>query len=459
MATTTYEPIATQTLGSASATVTFSSILQTYTDLILVCSLRKSTSNGGYIAYQFNGDTASNYSSTFLYGTGSSAVSGRVSNETFGRFGNGGTGNFETTILNIQNYSNATTNKTTISRSNVVTLYTLSYCTLWRKAPEAITSITLFPDTGNFDSGSTFTLYGIANADIGAKATGGVITYDDTYFYHTFGASGTFTPKQSLTVDYLVAAGGGAGGGWSGAGGGGASGGGGAGGVICTVGSTGGLGTLPSALSLTAQAYTITIGAGGATGNGSDSSISGSGLTTITATGGGRGATRTTNNASIGGSGGGGYGAGDNNPGAAGTSGQGFAGGNGSGTDGGSSGGGGGAGAIGQTGFRDGSAGDWFAGDGGIGIQTSINGTLTYYGGGGGGGSGDTADGWLPIPNGAGAGGLGGGGRGSQANPNGQTPQAGSVNTGGGGGGRDNSGSYNGLNGGSGVVIIRYPKA
>lgn len=460
MATTTYEPIQTYTLGSDSATVVFNSIPQTYTDLVLVIQASTTHSDQGARTYiQFNSST-SLYSDTWIEGNGSSASSSRDTSDTYLAFavaGNSST-SFGTYILNIQNYANTSTFKTTISRSSSATANALrSYVGLWRST-NAITSFTLRAD-GNYRSGSTFTLYGIANADIGAKATGGIITYDSTYYYHTFGTSGTFTPKQSLTCDYLVVAGGGAGGGWSGAGGSGASGGGGAGGVICTVGSTGGLGTLPSPLNLTAQAYTITVGAGGSTGNGSNSSIAGTGLTTITATGGGRGGTRTTNNASTGGSGGGGYGDGSSNAGAAGTSGQGFAGGNGSGVDGGSSGGGGGAGAVGQVGYRGGSSGTWYAGDGGIGIQTSISGTSTYYGGGGGGGSGDASGGWLPTPNGAGAGGLGGGGRGAQADPSGQSAQAGTVNTGGGGGGRDNNNNYVGLSGGSGIVIIRYPKA
>ena len=47
----------------------------------------------------------------------------------------------------------------------------------------------------------------------GAKATGGTITTDGTYWFHTFTSSGTFTPTQSLTADMVVVAGGGGGGG------------------------------------------------------------------------------------------------------------------------------------------------------------------------------------------------------------------------------------------------------
>jgi hypothetical protein len=70
----TYEPIASQTLGSAVSSVTFSSIPQNYTDLILVVNYGISANNFG-ARIRFNGDTGSNYSDSFIYGTGSSALS------------------------------------------------------------------------------------------------------------------------------------------------------------------------------------------------------------------------------------------------------------------------------------------------------------------------------------------------------------------------------------------------
>ena len=146
----------------------------------------------------------------------------------------------------------------------------------------AITDITFALDSGNIVQNSTFYLYGIENTiQSGAKAYGGYVTEDSSYFYHTFRSSGIFTPLQSLTCDYLVIAGGG---GKSATGAG-------AGGLRSTVTATGGGGSLETPLSLTAQSYTITVGAGGASStntgttngaNGNNSSIAGSGLTTIT---------------------------------------------------------------------------------------------------------------------------------------------------------------------------------
>ena len=61
----TYEPIATTTLGSATASVTFSS-LGSYTDIVLVCSVQSASSGDARINIRFNGDTASNYSGTCM---------------------------------------------------------------------------------------------------------------------------------------------------------------------------------------------------------------------------------------------------------------------------------------------------------------------------------------------------------------------------------------------------------
>ena len=118
----TYEPIATQTLGSDTATVTFSSIPQTYTDLVIVQQGRCSDASTDINTYyQFNGDTSSNYSVTRLQGNGSTAVSNRGSSQTVGYItyvpaNNATAGEFSANTINIMNYSNATTYKTSISR-------------------------------------------------------------------------------------------------------------------------------------------------------------------------------------------------------------------------------------------------------------------------------------------------------------------------------------------------------
>ena len=166
----TYEPIAAQTLGSAVASVTFGSIPQTYTDLILISS-PIATTDGISLNIRFNGDAGSNYSRTVLSGYGASTGSGSVRHSNVTRIGSNwqvgaGTGGPSPHIHNIQNYSNSTTFKTVVFRGNAFPYSGLSEVTgeigLWRNT-SAITSINISASS-NFAVGSTFTLYGIRAA-------------------------------------------------------------------------------------------------------------------------------------------------------------------------------------------------------------------------------------------------------------------------------------------------------
>ena len=158
--TQTYEPISTQTVsGTSTSTITFSSIPQTYTDLVLV--INGQTSADVDIFVRFNSDTATNYSYTVMQGNGSSAVSSRVSNSTgwSTTSGNPSLG-FTTYITNIFNYTNATTFKTSITRTNTNDR-TGAIASIWRATPAAITTVNVLVYSGYFIAGSTFTLYGI----------------------------------------------------------------------------------------------------------------------------------------------------------------------------------------------------------------------------------------------------------------------------------------------------------
>lgn len=157
----TYTPITTTTVsGSAVANVTWSSISSAYTDLIIVTNLL-TTSGGNGVGIQFNGDTGSNYSFTYMYGNGSLAASGRASSQTNGqidRTAANGAG-----ITHIMNYSNTTTYKTFVSRGNTGG-EVFAWVNLWRST-SAINSIKLFCNDGsNFSVGSQLTLYGILAA-------------------------------------------------------------------------------------------------------------------------------------------------------------------------------------------------------------------------------------------------------------------------------------------------------
>ena len=219
-------------------------------------------------------------------------------------------------------------------------------------------------------------------------AYGSDIITDGNYTVLKYTADGTFTPTSSFDVEYLVVGGGGGGGDSFSK----QAGGGGAGGYRTNFGGT--------ALGVTAQSYSITVGAGGAgststtaTGtSGSDSVFS-----SITSDGGGGGGkggdgAQSAQTGLSGGSGGGGGGSGYTNNGGSGgtaTSGQGYAGGAGNKTSstGGSNqasgraGGGGGASQVGRNGASD-ATGNF----GGAGLSNSITGTAYTYSAGGEGG-------------------------------------------------------------------------
>jgi hypothetical protein len=261
------------------------------------------------------------------------------------------------------------------------------------------------------------------------KFVGGTLTTSGGNQIHTFTSSGTLSPITPVTASYLVVAGGG-GGGFNLGGGGGA----------------GGYQTSSTTL-YSGATYVVTVGAGGngatvsgaAGSNGSNSILSGTGITTVTSTGGGGGgAFNTTPTGQAGGSGGGGAGSNATTTGGAGTSGQGNNGGGNAGFTGSpfAAAGGGGASAVGQNAQSNSQA-----GAGGAGTASSISGSSITYAGGGGGAIGTTS--------GAGAGGSGGGGAGGANAPG--TP--GTTNLGGGGGGGQ---STAGGSGGSGTVIISY---
>jgi len=460
MPTNTYVALDTTTVVTATPSITFSNISQAYTDLVVVMTGTIASGGAGAASFQFNGDTSStNYSNTRLYGDGTNAASTRNSNQPRVVVAFFSDSLPSTNIVSIMNYANSTTYKTCVYRNNASDNRAQAGVGLWRST-SAINEILITNSAGlNFTVGTTFSLYGIKSwsDEVSPKATGGYVYEDSSYWYHSFPFSGTFTPSQNLTdVDYLVIAGGGGSG----------RGGGGAGGLRSTVTATGGGGSLESKISLTSgTTYTVTVGAGGSYGNdsvavtnGGNSSISGTGLTTITSIGGGAGGRFTSPNGALGGSGGGGESSSSAaGTGGAGTANQGYAGGS-AGTISSGSAGGGGAGGAGTNGS---SSGGGAAGNGGNGVAipafavATNTGVSNYYAGGGAGGNH-----FGPVTGTAGLGGGGAAGTYDAARPA-SDGKNGTVSTGGGGGGGSGkTGVYgsNGGNGASGIVIVRYAK-
>ena len=161
----TYTPIATTTLSGSTSSVTLSSIPSTYTDLIVEFVF--GIASGDDILLRFNGDSGSNYSSTRLWGDGTSASSSRTTSSSgiLPRTpANQSTAITTSWRINVMNYANTTTNKTTIARYDLASGFTEADVGLWRNTA-AITSLAIFSANNfNFSAGSIITLYGVKSA-------------------------------------------------------------------------------------------------------------------------------------------------------------------------------------------------------------------------------------------------------------------------------------------------------
>ena len=170
---TTYTLISSNTLSSSAASVTFSSIPSTYTDLVLKLSTRTDLADTSVNIYTtFNGDTATNYSGTRVANYAGGADSARNSNQTKFSLGPWSEGTnltantFANSELYIPSYTASQNKPVSVNdavENNATSAYVIATANLWRNTA-AITSITMAPYSGNFVSGSSFYLYGIKNS-------------------------------------------------------------------------------------------------------------------------------------------------------------------------------------------------------------------------------------------------------------------------------------------------------
>lgn len=166
----TYVSIASITVtGSSTSDVTFSSIPQTYTDLVLRMSMRLDVSGvGNNTAISFNALSTNIFSGTYIFGNGSTASSGRytASNAFYARVpGTGATANtFSSNEIYIPNYTG--TAQKPISQFNVVeTNATAADIFAWADLANLTAAITSLTIAGNnFVAGSSFHLYGIKSS-------------------------------------------------------------------------------------------------------------------------------------------------------------------------------------------------------------------------------------------------------------------------------------------------------
>ena len=170
----TYTLISSNVLSSSAASVTFSSISSTYTDLVLRISPRSSISQVDWNFIMTINGTSANYSDTIIYANPTTVSSGADANQTNliiqGIPGASGTANtFGSVEIYIPSYT-ASQNKPlsaiamTENNSASFTLGDQVYAGLWRNTA-AITSIAFSAGGANsFVSGSSFYLYGIKNS-------------------------------------------------------------------------------------------------------------------------------------------------------------------------------------------------------------------------------------------------------------------------------------------------------
>ena len=170
---TTFTLISSTTLSASAASVTFSSIPSTYTDLVLRFSARSDRAALQCdLLFKLNSSTTG-YSYTFVFGNGTSAGSSRGSNQAQGYPGtidasSAVANTFTSGEIYIPSYT-ASQNKpissfVTHEDNGTTVYYTGAWANLWQNTA-AITDIQLYPNNStNFVSGSSFYLYGVKNS-------------------------------------------------------------------------------------------------------------------------------------------------------------------------------------------------------------------------------------------------------------------------------------------------------
>lgn len=163
MPTPTYTALATVTLSSSAATVTFGSIPATYRDLVMILNSKVLTGTP-FPRARVNGDSANNYVRVSMVGNGSAATSTTSTSNVIALSGDASAAaNFNyNTITNFMDYSATDKHKTVVSRGNNVDVATAISVSRWTNT-SAITSIEVSLSSSSFDVGSTFNLYGIVS--------------------------------------------------------------------------------------------------------------------------------------------------------------------------------------------------------------------------------------------------------------------------------------------------------
>lgn len=174
----TYKLISSTTLGSATASVTFSSIPTFYDDLALIVSARSNSTLYAYptlITVAINDDTSSLYSFRAGYGQdGSSIANGSTAqigivvysiNSNNASSTANAFGSLELYFPQYRSVRNKIASGYAVTENNSVNFATIDYSSLLYRNTPAITSLVVREYTGsNFLTNSSFSLYGINNS-------------------------------------------------------------------------------------------------------------------------------------------------------------------------------------------------------------------------------------------------------------------------------------------------------
>jgi hypothetical protein len=169
--------IETKTLGTAAASIEFTSIPQTFTDLVVKISSRsdRAGSHVAGIRIDFNG-LSTNFSTRSLFGDGSTATSntdieGRAGLTTATSSTSNTFGNTELYIVNYAGATNKSVSVDSVTETNDSPGFQWLAATLWSNT-SAITTVGLSPaNSSNFIAGSTISLYGITKGSDGIVTT------------------------------------------------------------------------------------------------------------------------------------------------------------------------------------------------------------------------------------------------------------------------------------------------
>lgn len=163
----TYEPIATWSATSQPGNISFTSITSGFTDLIIIVENMKNTSTQPYLRMQFNSDSSAIYSTLQMYGNGSSVlIGGPLVNRNDINLDYSAAPNTSTIgarYIHIFNYANSNIHKQVLWQSIGGAGGVDIGVGRWRNT-NAITSILIGQQAGNFADGSRITLYGIKAA-------------------------------------------------------------------------------------------------------------------------------------------------------------------------------------------------------------------------------------------------------------------------------------------------------